>query len=667
MVEATVDETVFVLINIYNANTESEQLETLLDLVSIIDKVKDIQSKNIVLGGDFNVIFDISLESLGGNPCLKKKSIAKLIQIKEKFDIRNIWRIRNPKIKRFTFRQQHISGFIQRRIDYFFLSNLLQESVNKTDILAAFSTDHSPLLFSLKLRTDENRGKELWKFNNSLSMNSDFQTKMKFHIKSTLETLEIEAINDHQVRWEFLKYEIRKFSIEFSKLQAQNTKKEKMFLENKLKKLEINTNCMENLEYIDCRNKLDKIYEQKINGIRIRSKCDWYEHGEKSSKFFLNLEKTRSTQSTIRNITKDKKNLTFHKKINQELFDFYKGLFSENLNVSKNEIMQFLNLVSIPQLTEDQSKDCEFILSEKDLLLVLKSMPNNKSPGNDGLTKEFYEVFWDDLKTPLLSSFKSAFVKGELSISQKQAVIKLIEKKDKDKRLIQNWRPISLLNIDLKILSKALANRIKKYLPFLISSNQTAYVEGRFIGEGGRLFSDILQVTDFLNIRGLVVTVDIQKAFDSVNQLFLITALKKFGFVKEFIKWIQILLKNQESCIINGGTTTKYFKLQKGTRQGDPISAYLFILVLEIAFIFIKENKNIKGTNIFGNIFLYSAYADDTTFFLSDEDSVIEVINAFHKFSLVSGLKPNEAKCEIAGIGVLKGVSLALCDMDSLT
>ena len=135
-----------------------------------------------------------------------------------------------------------------------------------------------------------------------------------------------------------------------------------------------------------------------------------------------------------------------------------------------------------------------------------------------------------------------------------------------------------------------MADRIKKYLPFLISTNQTAYVEGRFISEGGRLFSDILQVTDFLNLRGLVVTVDVQKAFDSVNHLFLITALKKFGFGETFIKWIQILLRNQESCIINGGTTTKYVKLQKGTSQGDPISAYLFNLVLEIAFIFIKEN-----------------------------------------------------------------------------
>ena len=72
-----------------------------------------------------------------------------------------------------------------------------------------------------------------------------------------------------------------------------------MLLENNLKILENNTNYIENLEQIDCRNKLDKIYEQKINSIRIRSKCDWYEYGDKYSKFFLNLEKTRATQSTI--------------------------------------------------------------------------------------------------------------------------------------------------------------------------------------------------------------------------------------------------------------------------------------------------------------------------------------------------------------------------------
>ena len=170
----------------------------------------------------------------------------------------------------------------------------------------------------------------------------------------------------------------------------------------------------------------------------------------------------------------------------------------------------------------------------------------------------------------------------------------------------------------MQILSKALADSIKKYLPFLVSPNQTAYLEGRFISEGGRLFSDILQVTDFLKLRESLVTVNIQTAFDSVNHIFLITALKKHDFAENFIKWIQILLRSQKSCIINGRTTTKYLKLEKDIKQGDPISAYLFILVLEIAFLYSKENKNVKGINIFNNVFTYSAYVDDTTFFVSE-------------------------------------------------
>ena len=154
----------------------------------------------------------------------------------------------------------------------------------------------------------------------------------------------------------------------------------------------------------------------------------------------------------------------------------------------------------------------------------------------------------------------------------------------------------------------------------------------------------------------MLVTVDIQKAFDSVNHQFLILALKRYGFSKTFIKWIKTLLNNQESCIINGGITTKYFK---GTRQGDSISAYLFILVLEIVLNLIKQNK-------LKHAFLYTAYADDTTFFSKYEESVKKVMNVFDFFSIYSGLKPNKSKCEIAGIGVQKGVSMELCGMECI-
>ena len=118
------------------------------------------------------------------------------------------------------------------------------------------------------------------------------------------------------------------------------------------------------------------------------------------------------------------------------------------------------------------------------------------------------------------------------------------------------------------------------------------------------------------------------------------------GLGNRFLKWVKILLKNQESCIIN---TTKYFKLEKGRRQGDPISAYLFILVLETVFLSIKENKKIKGLNLFNHTFLYTAYADDTTFLLKEKESLKEVMKVFDIFSSFSGLKPNKSKCEVAG------------------
>ena len=131
----------------------------------------------------------------------------------------------------------------------------------------------------------------------------------------------------------------------------------------------------------------------------------------------------------------------------------------------------------------------------------------------------------------------------------------------------------------------------------------------------------------------------------------------------DFVSWIKTILKNQESCIINGGKTTKYFKLERGARQGDPISAYLFILVLEIFFIFVKNNPKVKGLNIFKHEFLYTAYTDGITFFLKDRSFIIELMNELNIFSNFSGLKLHKTKCEIAGIGALNGVQVALCGM----
>ena len=109
------------------------------------------------------------------------------------------------------------------------------------------------------------------------------------------------------------------------------------------------------------------------------------------------------------------------------------------------------------------------------------------------------------------------------------------------------------MNVDFKIVSKAFATRLKHILPNLINTEQTAYVKDRFIGESGRLISDIIEISELLKVKGFIATMDIEKAFDTLDHDFLISVLNKFGFGKNFINWIKIFTNNQESCVINGG------------------------------------------------------------------------------------------------------------------
>ena len=660
ILDVTINDLNFVLINLYNNNTETEQVYVLNNLSSFLEKFDVTLEKNLILAGDFNLFLNSKFDAKGGKPAIKKKSLAKLIQLKESYDLCDIWRIRNPATSTFTFRQKHSTGFIHGRLDYIFISNTLQKFVNDTRILTSLSTDHSPVHLSLFKEHKHTKGNGFWKFNSSLIKDHMYVSEIKHLVRSFLSY--ISSVNA-QLKWEFLKYEIRKFTIDYTKRKAKERRKQRALLESELEKLENNFESSENLrKYESLKSDLELIYDHIAEGVRLRSKCDWYEQGEKSTKFFLNLEKQRGDQNRIRKLIVNEKEINNETEILNQIKLFYETLFQKpSLKYSTDDTNHFLNTLDIPKLSADQIILCDIELTEKDLYDSMKSMKNDKSPGNDGLTKEFHVTFWDDIKATFVSSLKQAKERKELSISQRQAIIKFIEKKDRDKRYIKNWRPISLLNVDIKILSKALAKRLKEVLPCLISAQQTTYVKNRNIGESGRLISDIIEIANTRKMEGFLVMMDVEKAFDSLDHTFLISVLKRFGFGQNFVSWIEIILKNQESCVINGGTTTKYFKLNRGARQGDPISAYLFILAFEILFLLIKENPHIKGLNISDHCYLYSAYADDTTFFLKDVNSIKEMVNSFHIFSSFSGLRPNLSKCEIAGIGVLKWVKVAVC------
>ena len=201
----------------------------------------------------------------------------------------------------------------------------------------------------------------------------------------------------------------------------------------------------------------------------------------------------------------------------------------------------------------------------------------------------------------LVNCLNCAYKHGELSSSQKQALIVLIEKKDKDRRQVKNWRPISLINVDVKIGTKAIAKRLEKGLPEIIHHSQNAYVKGRTIFDAVRTIDDIIKLTSSNNMGSLLVAIDFEKAFDSVNWNFLRHALRKFNFGPSFITWITAFYSNISSCVMNNGFITQPFKLSCGVRQGDPLSPYLFILVLETLAIHIRNDECIKGINVDGH------------------------------------------------------------------
>ena len=200
-----------------------------------------------------------------------------------------------------------------------------------------------------------------------------------------------------------------------------------------------------------------------------------------------------------------------------------------------------------------------------------------------------------------------------MSNSQKQAIITLLDKKGRDRTYLENWRPISLINVDAKIASKAIANRMKKVLPGIIHHDQSGFIKNRFIGETARSIIDIMQHMDSQKMPGLLLFIDFEKAFDSVEWDYLTASLKAFNFGPEFIKWVKTFYKNVSSCILNNGFFSESFLLERGVRQGDPLSPYLFVAAVEILAIAIRSDSNIRGVKVGDEETKILAYADDMT------------------------------------------------------
>jgi hypothetical protein len=416
-----------------------------------------------------------------------------------------------------------------------------------------YRSDHSAVKLAFKL-SDFKRGKGIWKLNNSLLHDQDYVNLIKRTIIQ--ETQTYNEMTNKGFAWDYLKMMIRSDTMFYSGSKNKIIKENRTKLENKLRNLEEilpqsdNDNTLMEIETI--KLELEQINKEKTKASIFRSKCDWSEHGEQNSKFFLNLEKYNYSNKTISILEIDKKEINTENEINENIKKYYEKLYSKN--ECNSQLLDDIS-VDLPKLSDLDMAKTNGVITETEALKALKTLSNGKTPGIDGLTTDFYKFFWNDIKIFIIDSINYAFNTGEMSKDQKLGIITLTPKKNKIRLLLKNWRPITLLTVDYKIIAKCLAIRLEDILPHYISMNQFGYVKDRYIGENVRCVLDINQICKQNNIPGLALQIDFEKAFDSISWEFMFKTLEKMNFGKDFINWVKILYKNTESNQICAATT----------------------------------------------------------------------------------------------------------------
>ena len=649
----------FNIVNLYAPNFEILKRDFYRTLFyQMTNSINTDDIRNIIIGGDFNLIFNKLMDRKGGNfseTNIYRETIDIIDQLISQHNLVDIWRLLNPSTKRYTWRQRNPA--IHSRLDIWLISDHLTDCVKQTSILPSIRSDHSAITLSLEHYTTT-KGKGYWKFNNSFVHDELYVNELiqNYNRWST----ECAHFTDKRVVWEYLKYKIRNFSMNYGKLKNHETTSRVGELENKLsnitEQLESDDLSEEQCEHYhheknEIENELKEIEAHKAEGIMMRAKCLWYEQGEKSNRYFLNLIKQNSIKTNMNKLQLE--NGVVVKDPLQILtcqVEYYKELYSETVNKTPEQIRHFISNADTPSLNEQEKEMCDKDITEQEVCDAIQSFKKAKTPGSDGLTVEFYEKFWTIVKNNFMNVICESYQKGVLSQTQRMAIITLLDK-GKNRYLLKNWRPISLLNVDYKIITKVIATRLKKVLPKLIHINQVGYVTERKITDNIRILSDIMFYTKEFKKPGMFINVDFSKAFDSVNWHFLLSTLHRFNFGSSFIKWVQIFYNDISSCIINNSRLSKSFKLERGVRQGDPLSPYLFILVIEILGIMIRNDKDIKGIVISNEEIKLLQYADDMTGCLSDVNSAKTFIHLINKFGLYSGLKLNTEKTEGMWLG----------------
>ncbi|XP_057428997.1 uncharacterized protein LOC130722320 [Lotus japonicus] len=382
-----------------------------------------------------------------------------------------------------------------------------------------------------------------------------------------------------------------------------------------------------------------------------QAKINWLNLGDRNTKFFHQSTIARQQRNKVEALLNEEGEWTYDSvNLKRLIVNYFKSLFSTDQGLPYS----LCSSSSFPKLSGLESTEMMKLVTHGEVKKAFFSIGNLKSPGPDGFHAVFFKQNWDLIGDSLISLIRNIFSNPALIKNVNQTVLALIPKVQIPERVSQ-FRPIALCNTSYKVVTKILANRIRDVLPNLISVNQSSFVQGRSTMDNILSFQEMIH--SLRSLKGkkgfMAIKLDLEKAYDRLLWPFIEDTLQFFGFDENFIHIIYNCVSTSSIAIAWQGDYTDYFNPQRGIRQGDPISPYLFVLCIERLSHIIQDACGIGSWKPFkvgrhGPSISHLLFADDVILMAEASDDQASLIhNILNKFCDASGQKVSLAKSRV--------------------
>lgn len=586
----------------------------------------------LIMTGDFNAVDDVKDRRKAENarrPVVIERALIEMIAGLELVDL---WKALRKNDSGYTF--VHRSG--AARLDRIYCTRTILKSFPEICLVPNAITDHFALVatFIQKLNCfNTKKEKGIWKINASVLEEEAYARTVE---KFVTNAIQLTKFNEDVIEWweNIFKKGIRKITQDYCRKRAQRVRDTKLFFQNCLKELAPLVGESEDRwnEFQALREEARRWETIGLQGAKIRSRQTQSTDADDPSIFHVTMESTRARQSKITELSSDNgTTLQRDSEIDEALTGYFKSVFS-SINKGVSQLDDYF-------LAEGKKNTTGFdhTLVEPPLLVeltaVLGRMGKNKSPGDDGITYEFYAAFWKTLGPIFLTMFKKVLQTKTLARSQGNALIRLLPKTSSPKK-VTDFRPLSLLNCDYKIMAGVLANRLKKTLENKIGPSQRGGIPGRRMTDNLILYRVIAYVEErttqsvdsdeLIGPKTALVGVDLEKAYDLVDRQLLWKILKTFGIPADskYVDWIETLYSVATMSVLNGSRVAGMVDSTISLRQGCPLSIHLFVIYLEP--LLTKLSKEMTGIQFLGTRIVARAFVDDLAVFISREEDFLK-------------------------------------------